>query len=105
MSPHESFWKPEKGADYCEKKRSRDRAGKAFRDAVWFKYGWKDEDGKEVGHCVRCKRYIKRGDTGTVDHKLTRSTHPELKYDPNNGRLACWDCNDYFKKHPTERAA
>lgn len=72
--------------------RKRERE---FLDAVW--------NGKQYGACARCHRMVIRGGSGEVDHIKPRSTHPELKYEPANGRIVCRSCNRYLKTHPKER--
>lgn len=94
--------KPNSGSDRLARKRKHDREAKAFRDAVWARDG-RYIGGWQYAECARCHCYISRGDTGTVDHIKPRSTHPELKTDPKNGRLVCVACNGYLKTHPTER--
>lgn len=99
-----SFPKP----DHCERKATHDRRAKAFRDAVWKRdehgcIGWKNISGRQVSACARCHRFVERGNGGEVDHVRLRSTHPESKYDPANGRIVCHACNMYLKQHPLER--
>lgn len=86
------------------RKAQHELRGRKFRDAVWARDGRKNGIGGQSGNCFRCGVLIVRGETGTVDHKKPRSTHPELKYDPTNGRLACMKCQTYLKLHPLERA-
>ena len=95
-----SFPKP-KYVDHCERKATHDRRAKSFRDAVWKRNSW---GGLHVhAHCARCRNVVIRGKGGEVDHIKPRSTHPELKYDPANGRILCHFCNQYLKLHPLER--
>lgn len=89
--------------DHCTRKATHDRKAKSFRDAAWKLHGFKNADNEEVGHCARCRRFLIRGVNGTVDHIKPRSTHPELKYDVTNARLACGTCQTYWKTHPLER--
>lgn len=93
-----SFPKP----DHCDRKATHDRKAKAFRDAVWRRDRRSDII-VECARCVRCKKWVQRGKDGEVDHVKPRSTHPELKYDPSNGRIVCHNCNMYLKTHPLER--
>lgn len=96
-----SFPKP-KYVDHCERKATHDRKAKAFRDAVWRRERRKDII-VEWAPCARCHVGCQRGVSGEVDHIKPRSTHPELKYDPTNGRIVCHDCNRFYKTHPLER--
>lgn len=79
------------------------RLARAFRQAVWARDGFKNGLGTYSGYCARCKEPVCQGEGGTVDHIKPRSTHPELKYEPTNGRLACMPCQIYLKLHPLER--
>ena len=98
-----SFPKP----DHCERKATHDRRAKAFRDAMWKRdaTGAMRDDFviRDVASCARCRCHVVRGANGEVDHIKPRSTHPELKYDPANGRIVCHACNMYLKQHPLER--
>lgn len=96
-----SFPKP-KFVDHCERKATHDRKAKAFRDAVWKRHG-AGRASCLTATCARCHRFVERGKGGEVDHFRPRSTHPELKYDPANGRIVCHTCNQYLKLHPLER--
>lgn len=94
-----SFLKPKP----VSRKAKAERLGRKFRNAVWAREkvgGWKDN---ETALCARCGVLVMRGEDGEVDHIKPRSTHPELKYDPSNGRIACRPCNRWFKAHPLER--
>ena len=97
-----SFPKP-KYVDHCERKATHDRKAKAFRDAVWKRDRISDYTPNEVARCQRCRGLVVRGKGGEVDHIKPRSTHPELKYDPSNGRIVCHECNRFYKTHPLER--
>lgn len=64
----------------------------AFVNAVWAResdeHGW--------AHCHYCRHIVKRGSEffgAEAHHLLKRSTHPERKYDPAAGVLACIDCH------------
>lgn len=89
------------------RKRSRvnEQKAKKFRDSVWARDGFKNGLGTYSGYCCfpGCGVLITQTENGTVDHIKPRSTHPELKYTPENGRLVCWFHNDYLKRHPLER--
>lgn len=79
------------------------RKQRQFTNAVWERDqvgGWK---GHESAYCVRCKVLVMRGEGGQVDHIKPRSTHPELRYEPSNGRIVCAAGNLWFKNHPLER--
>jgi 5-methylcytosine-specific restriction endonuclease McrA len=77
--------------------------GRKFREAVWKRDGFKNGLGTYSGYCVRCTRLVCQSDNGEIDHRKPKSTHPELKYEPSNGRITCHDCNQWFKNHPLER--
>lgn len=98
-----SFPKP----DHCERKATHDRKAKTFRDAVWRnarRGAMRDTAAiREVAVCARCHALVARGQNGEVDHIKPRSTHPELKYEPTNGRIVCHACNLWYKQHPLER--
>lgn len=89
------FPKPQKGTAKRTRRTTRRRSERSFRDAVWA--------GRYYATCERCKRLTIRGVSGEVDHIQPRSTHPELAFDPANGRIVCFECNRYLKTHPLER--
>ena len=97
-----SFPKP-KFVDHCERKATHDRKAKQWRDAAWKKHGYKNNAGQQCGSCARCGRFLVRGEGGTVDHIKSRSAYPELKYDVENSRLGCYQCQTYWKLNPLER--
>lgn len=87
---------PKPVADPSKRTRTHKRRMQQFVDAVWARVthadGWTN--------CYYCCCIVKRGSTffgGEVHHKLPRSTHPELKYEPLNGCVACRDC--HRKRH------
>ena len=97
-----SFPKPAKGTARKARYATRKRREQAFRDAVWRRDRRKDII-VECAYCARCPVFVRRGVNGEVDHIKPRSTHPELAFDPSNGRIVCFDCNRYLKTHPLER--
>lgn len=85
-------------------RQSKDsRQARAFRVAVWARDGAPNGLGTYSGFCARCRRLVCQGHDGQIDHIKPRSTHPELKYEPSNGRIVCRTCNLYLKLHPLER--
>lgn len=90
------------------KPKARSRKAKAeslarpFRNSAWRKHG-QGIRGQEHAPCARCGREVWRGVDGEIDHIKPRSTHPELRYDVENTRVTCHECNRYLKTHPLER--
>jgi len=98
------FPKPAKGTTKKLRHRKYENGLKRWRDAVWARDGWLLY-GKTCGTCKRCGSMVTRGVDGEVDHIKPRSTHPERRYEPSNGRIVCSVCNRYLKTHPLEREA
>lgn len=56
----------------------------------WFKENPPDENGYYF--CYLCNKRMTRAET-TLDHKKSRSRHPELRFVKSNLAPCCWDCN------------
>lgn len=68
----------------------------AFRDAVWAKFGvytWRGTKRDQMAPCEGCDRTVFRYSHpfGSADHVKMRSTSPEEKYNPLNGKILCED--------------
>lgn len=95
---------PQPKPKHLLKKAEKERKARLFRDAVWKRDRIAGSYGNESGLCVKCGAYLERGDGHSeVDHIKPKSTHPELAYDPANGRLTCKPCNLWFKRNPLQR--
>lgn len=94
--------KPAKGTAKRQRRRKYLSGLQAWRDAVWSARGVGPK-GQEVAACGFCGLFVHRGVDGEADHIKPRSTHPELRTDPTNGRPVHWRCNRFLKDHPLER--
>ena len=60
---------------------------------AWIKQNPPDFDG--YYYCYLCHKAIKQNEM-TLDHIIPRSRRPDLRYDFENLRPCCWECN--YKK-------
>ena len=60
----------------------------------WLKTraGWFAANPADHYECYLCGEYLAKSET-TLDHKLNRASHPELRHDPNNLFPCCMRCN------------
>jgi 5-methylcytosine-specific restriction endonuclease McrA len=56
----------------------------------WFKLNPSDHAG--YWYCWLCGKGIKKGEV-ELDHVLSRSRHPELRFELSNLKPSCHDCN------------
>ena len=82
--------KPAKGVERQKKRAARTRAGKAFREAVRQRDGYR---------CRRCGKPVRRTldhlahDAAHVHHLRGRNVAPEDKYNPDAAITLCGACH------------
>jgi len=85
------FGKPKKPLSI--KKHMR-KVGKVGRQWIATRLEWISKNLPDNGHwdCTYCGVELHLN-TLTLDHKQSRSRHPELRFDLDNLTPACWSCN------------
>ena len=82
--------KPEKGADRKRRRKARTNAGKAFREAVRQRDGYR---------CRLCGRRVRRtldvlaDDAAHVHHIRGRNVAPEDRFNPDTALTLCGKCH------------
>jgi len=76
------------------KKKHIRKIGKVGRQWIATRKEWIAKNLPKYGYwnCTYCGKQLDLGSL-TLDHKLSRSRHPELRYELSNLTPACWECN------------
>ena len=82
-NPNHNHWVDGKGAErHSAREKDMSRLEyRLWREAVFQRDNWT---------CVRCQQV---GGTLQADHIKLYSTHPDLRYEPTNGRTLCKPCH------------
>lgn len=70
------------------------KVGKVGRQWMATRHEWiqKNLPDKGTWDCTYCGRPLHLNEL-TLDHKKSRSRHPELRFELSNLTPACWECN------------
>lgn len=90
---------PKPRFDRQRRTKTHDKRMAQFRDDVWANAGvevYRLDLKDQAAPCEECQKTVYRRSFpfGAVDHIRRRSTCPEEKYNPSNGRVICQLCHD-----------
>lgn len=93
---------PKAKADPRRRTRLHKTRMREFVNNVWALFGavtWRHTICDQMAPCEGCGKTVFRRSSpfGAVDHIKPRSTCPEEKYNPSNGKLVCERCHN--EKH------
>ena len=89
---HSAFNCPKRPRKPMRAKKRLDKMGKVGKKWLEVRNHWFKLHNTSTYMCYLCGRLMPREET-TLDHKLSRGRHPELRYDLNNLAPCCAACN------------
>jgi hypothetical protein len=88
-----------KGLHAPKPRKPINKVGKVTKKWILYKHDWIERhggvDGKWICYLqisVLCPQLL-TVQTLTLDHVIPRSRRPDLRYNDDNIKPACWDCN------------